>query len=111
MAFQLLVAAALALQPAEPPAATGEIDGDVRLIASSVGSRIVSPEQVLVYLEDAPPTPMPKGPFEVSQAGKAFLPPVLVVPQGATVSFPNLDPVLHNVFSVTPGASFDLGLH
>ncbi len=54
---------------------------------------------------------MPKGPFEVSQSGKAFLPPVLVVPRGASVAFPNLDPILHNVFSVTPGDSFDLGLH
>ncbi len=97
--------------PAIAAESSGTIAGEVRIVASSVGSRAASPEEVLVYLEDGPPGPMPHGPFEVTQIGKAFLPSVLVVPRGATVSFPNLDPVLHDVFSVTPGDAFDLGLH
>jgi hypothetical protein len=42
---------------------------------------------------------------------KQFLPRVLVVPRGARVRFPNQDPILHNVFSVSPGNPFDLGLY
>ena len=41
---------------------------------------------------------------------KAFQPRILVVPVGSTVRFPNQDPILHNVFSVSGRNSFDLGL-
>ena len=41
---------------------------------------------------------------------KAFLPRILVVPVGSTVRFPNQDPILHNVFSISGRNSFDLGL-
>jgi hypothetical protein len=47
----------------------------------------------------------------MAQAGRAFQPEILVVPEGATVSFPNRDIYAHNVFSTTPGNSFDLGLY
>lgn len=43
-------------------------------------------------------------------ARKQFDPQVLVVPVGSTVRFPNQDPILHNVFSVSGKNSFDLGL-
>jgi plastocyanin len=103
------------LTAAASVASAGEIEGGVRIVPSSIGSRTVGPQEAVVYLEDGPPPgaerPMPKGPFEMSQADKSFLPEVLIVPRGATVSFPNLDVILHNVFSVTPGNSFDLGLH
>jgi hypothetical protein len=36
---------------------------------------------------------------------------VLAIPRGATVVFPNVDRIYHNVFSVTPGHAFDLGLY
>ncbi|MFK7956260.1 MAG: hypothetical protein AB8B96_09205 [Lysobacterales bacterium] len=41
---------------------------------------------------------------------KAFDPKVLAVPAGATVRFPNRDPILHNVFSVSGDNAFDAGL-
>lgn len=43
--------------------------------------------------------------------GKTFEPEVLVVTKGTTVRFPNQDPILHNVFSVSPGNTFDLGFY
>lgn len=43
------------------------------------------------------------------QKDKQFSPRVLVVQRGTRVEFPNTDPIFHNVFSVTTGASFDLG--
>jgi len=47
---------------------------------------------------------------EMATARKKFAPRLLVVPVGSTVRFPNLDPILHNVFSVSGANSFDLGL-
>lgn len=45
----------------------------------------------------------------LSQSQQAFVPRVLAVPAGTTVDFPNLDPIYHNVFSVSPARRFDLG--
>jgi plastocyanin len=91
---------------------TGELAGTVKVVTASVSSRVTGLEQVVVYLDDGPNTgALAHAPYEMSQVKKTFVPDVLVVPQGATVTFPNLDPVSHNVFSVTPGHAFDLGLH
>lgn len=49
--------------------------------------------------------------FVMTTRSKTFLPHVLVVPAGSTVSFPNEDPISHNLFSLTPGNTFDLGLY
>jgi len=50
-------------------------------------------------------------PLSLSQKNKAFAPRVLGVPVGTPVSFPNDDDIFHNVFSLTPGHAFDLGLY
>jgi hemoglobin len=47
----------------------------------------------------------------VEQRGRRFAPHVLAVPLGSTVSFPNFDPFFHNVFSLSPARSFDLGIY
>jgi plastocyanin len=47
----------------------------------------------------------------VEQRNKEFFPHVLTVPVGSTVSFPNTDPVFHNVFSLSSTKRFDLGLY
>jgi plastocyanin len=49
--------------------------------------------------------------FVLAQKDKQFLPHLLVVPTGAAVEFPNLDPFFHNVFSLFNGRRFDLGLY
>jgi hypothetical protein len=46
---------------------------------------------------------------EIEQRNRRFLPDMLVVPRGSTVSFPNLDPIFHNVFSLSRPLQFDLG--
>ena len=45
------------------------------------------------------------------QQHKRFEPHVLAVPVGSKVTFPNLDPFFHNVFSMFDGKRFDLGLY
>jgi len=49
------------------------------------------------------------GSATMKQEGKQFVPRVMAVQKGTRVQFPNLDAVFHNVFSVTPDNSFDLG--
>jgi plastocyanin len=48
---------------------------------------------------------------DMSLDARQFRPRVIVVPQGTTVNFPNLDPFNHNVFSLNEGNTFDLGLY
>jgi plastocyanin len=62
---------------------------------------------VYVYVEDiVAPT---SGSAQMKQEGKQFVPRVLAVQKGTKVEFPNRDAVFHNVFSVSPENTFDLG--
>ena len=45
------------------------------------------------------------------QKSKTFTPHVLPVTTGATVDFPNADPIFHNAFSSYSGQIFDVGLY
>ena len=47
--------------------------------------------------------------YEVGQKGKKFTADHLTIKKGQTVSFPNHDPFFHNVFSLSPAKTFDLG--
>jgi plastocyanin len=46
---------------------------------------------------------------EVGQKDKDFTKKVLTIKKGDTVSFKNLDPFFHNVFSLSDAKFFDLG--
>jgi hemoglobin len=47
----------------------------------------------------------------IEQRNKTFAPHVMAVPVGSTVSFPNFDPIFHNVFSLSRPKPFDLGMY
>ncbi len=47
----------------------------------------------------------------VEQRGKQFAPQITAVPVGSTISFPNFDPIYHNVFSLSKAKPFDLGMY
>jgi plastocyanin len=47
----------------------------------------------------------------VEQRNREFLPHVMAVPVGSTISFPNYDQTFHNVFSSSDVKAFDLGLY
>ncbi len=75
------------------------------------GQRPVMSE-TLVWLDPAvKPAKKPGSTFTMTTRSKTFLPHVLAVPAGSTISFPNEDPISHNLFSLTPGYTFDLGLY
>lgn len=86
-----------------------------QLSLSSDGRPLRSDEAVdaVVYFRPAVPVPVvvPLAPLIITTERKTFVPRVLPVPVGASVRFPNSDPILHNVFSTTKEATFDLGLY
>ena len=65
---------------------------------------------VVVYLEGNLPSRAAAAPVvAMEQENHRFLPDLLVIAAGSTVSFPNRDPIFHNVFSLSKPKSFDLG--
>ena len=67
----------------------------------------------VVFLESAQARRQvrPLAQAEMGQAGKQFVPQVLVVPVGTAVSFPNRDTVRHHVYSFSPTKKFELKLY
>ena len=72
---------------------TGSIKGEV----SATGVR--SPEDVVVYIDKVPGEHKPpEEPVVMDQKKLLFIPHVLPIVKGTTVSFRNSDPLLHNIF-------------
>ncbi|MEA2694175.1 MAG: hypothetical protein QOJ16_3562 [Acidobacteriota bacterium] len=106
------------------PLGAEELHGRIELVGkggkgAAKGSDV---RQAIVYFEPASATSAASAasaaaslragkPFEMVTRGKELVPRVLAVPRGGRVRFPNDDPILHNVFSVSPGNAFDLGLY
>jgi plastocyanin len=86
-------------KPAPPPADPDTRDDEYR--------------NIVIYLKSdtplAPQEPAGDQVFRMTQEGEAFLPHVLPILAGSTVEFPNLDPIFHNVFSLSATRTFDLG--
>jgi plastocyanin len=61
----------------------------------------------VIYLEGQLPSPPITA--AIDQKNRQFLPDILVIPSGSSVSFPNMDPIFHNVFSLSKPKTFDLG--
>jgi plastocyanin len=76
-------------------------------------------ERVAIYLEGRVPLEASAGTANIAapavpiakmeQENRRFVPEMLVVQAGSKVSFPNLDPIFHNVFSLSGAKTFDLG--
>jgi plastocyanin len=108
---RLLAAIGCVVIVAAGEAAAATVTGKVTFVTKR-GQRPVANETV-VWLEPTSsraPRPSPTS-TEVVTRNKTLLPHVVVVPEGSTVSFPNDDPISHNLFSLSPGNSFDLGLY
>jgi len=91
------------------PALAGSIAGSVSV--TDKGGRPASDlQETVVYLEGARAAKKPPA-EKIVMRGKAFLPHVVVVPVGGSVTFPNEDPILHNAFSVSGENRFDLDLY
>ncbi len=96
-----------------PAVESGSVSGRIELVAG--GRQSVTAGEVadgVVYFLPKAGAARPKpGRFTIDTQSKGFAPSLLVVPLGSSVRFPNTDMILHNVFSRTPGAEFDLGTY
>lgn len=67
--------------------------------------------RVVVYLEGSGLNPGAPVHATLAQKNRQFNPEIVVIPVGSTVSFPNDDPIFHNVFSLSKTKLFDLGYY
>jgi plastocyanin len=105
---------------------TGRVTGKVTLTtanssrsrATAYDSRAVGPRakalpesrNVVIFFDDIPSrVDVAAMKASVTQKDEQFVPHVVAVTKGSSVSFPNADPFFHNVFSLSRGANFDLG--
>ncbi len=97
------------VRAADPAPAT--IRGAVKVMKKGFFGKIGASEDrsgVVVYVtgyEEPPPNEQ----AALAQQNERFAPRILPIVAGQTVSFPNRDRLYHNVFSVSPTLSFDLG--
>jgi plastocyanin len=88
------------------------------LVAAPLSVRVVDSsgrpvQNAVVTLYPAGPAaraPRPGGRYVISQQNLQFHPFLTIVPVGADVSFPNLDPTKHHVYSFSAAKRFELKL-
>jgi len=100
---------AACLAGASAAAARAQVSG--RITITDAGGKAASDVgNAVVWLEGHAPRGTPAS-IAMTLDGRTFSPRVVVVPVGSVVSFPNRDPFNHNVFSLSDGNEFDLGLY
>lgn len=88
---------------APEPAATGTVKGKVSVPRGE--------PVAYVYIENVTGPAVRDQKVVIEQVGKRFVPTWAVVQRGTAITFPNRDNIYHNVFSLSSGNSFDLGLY
>jgi plastocyanin len=107
----LITLAALALTSAAPPPPPAAALG-LTVYVRGPGNVPIRDAVVTVHLVGrATPGPQGGSDYTVDQKDLQFHPFVLVVPVGSDISFPNLDPVRHHVYSFSPAKKFELRLY
>ncbi len=94
-------------------ATAAEIAGVVSLSSQGRALRAEEAREAVVYFRPttAVAVEAAASPVTMSMERKQFQPRALPITVGTTVSFPNFDRILHNVFSPSGGNRFDLGLY
>jgi plastocyanin len=124
MIARALFTAALAFTQVSPD--TGRVVGTVTLTMATSGKSTARAYDSRSVAPRAKPLPEPRNVIiffdgiaasndvahvraTLAQKDEQFVPHVTAITKGSTVSFPNDDPFFHNVFSLSRGASFNLG--
>ena len=102
--------AVLAFIATTSPGPTGTVAGRVTLIKN--GAPQPDSSDVVVWIEGAHRGDSTQSPRVVMKSQqKRFTPRTVAVAKRGVVDFPNVDAIYHNVFSVSGGNRFDLGLY
>ncbi len=91
------------------PVAAGSLRGRVEMLEKK-GKKARDLSEVVVWVEGPQVIPEPAR-ATINMEKKRFEPHLVVVPVGGSVTFPNLDSILHNAFSVSGKNRFDLQLY
>lgn len=100
----LVIAALVGVAHAGP---TGRVVGTVKV--TEANGKPSAGADVIVYIVGFAEPRIPGPKVTVEQKGRKFVPDLIAVTVGDTVSFPNADAFLHNVFSQSGTRKFDLG--
>lgn len=113
MSLAALVLSAVSVPAQQPRGSDGVAVGGRITILEQPGKVATDVGSTVIFLAAAAAGKGTVGTTDVQIAmqSKQFVPRVRVVTTGSRVNFPNQDPFRHNVFSNTPGATFDLGLY
>lgn len=93
------------------PTPTGGIIGKLMLVKAGVPQADASNAVAWIEGLRLPAEARATAHAEMKSEKKRFTPRVLALPRQAAVEFPNVDPIYHNVFSVSGANRFDLGLY
>jgi plastocyanin len=107
-----LVLAAVSLSFAAELAAATNVTGTISFLTKRGQNPTIA--ETLVWLEPMSGTRAPRrapATFQMLTRSKMLAPHVLAIPAGSIVAFPNDDPISHNLFSLSSGNTFDLGLY
>lgn len=108
----ILRAPALALAFALALFAAPASAGQVRVTVTADNGRPVQDAVVTLSVAQPAAGPIRFGwPMRIAQQNMQFTPFVLIAPAGATVAFPNLDDVRHQVYSFSQPGPFELRLY
>jgi plastocyanin len=93
------------------PLAAANVTGKITFVTKR-GQNPVAAE-TLVWIEPVSARAPRVAPstFQITTRNKTLVPHVLAIPVGSTVTFPNDDPISHNLFSLSSNNAFDLGLY
>jgi plastocyanin len=93
------------------PLSAANITGKVNFVTKRGQSPVAA--ETLVWIEpvSGKAPRLTPGNFSITTRNKVLVPHVLAIPAGSTVTFPNDDPISHNLFSLSSNNSFDLGLY
>lgn len=80
-------------------------------VSPAVAGTVAGPTRgaQVIWISDRQPPGALQG--EMRNKDKTFVPPLLVVPAGSDVRFPNDDPFYHSIYSISPAGPFDIGYY
>jgi plastocyanin len=95
------------LSPNAYPGQANSVPGIRAVVHGLVSDAVISVDHVPAATESVLTAAAARP--RLAQKDQAFAPRVVPVAVGTAVDFPNLDPIYHNVFSLSPVKRFDLG--
>ena len=108
-----LLASGFAFLPAAQTPPTAQSGADLSGIVSLLlpPAVKVDPGGIVIWIPGVSVLSPAASSPSITSKDKRFDPRIIAVTRGAKISFPNVDSIYHNAFSLSPGNAFDAGLY